>query len=248
MSQLTLLSGKVGNLKTHQGYKSFIGSGAAKASGAAAVGAAASGALFNSSLLTMGAMQRENVTYYTCKVDGITLTGYLNEVRFKNTDELDFVVEYDANDPTQAFAYAVRKPEQRKLWVIDRMSVGHEIQRRFLWKTPLIIVPFIAVWFLIILITTYIDDGDFDFLIDFWFEIFVLGMGGGSILMYLIGYLGFRLTLYPKSKIATHIIRALGYDNPADVSLGDNSYQIEKDWEAKHGKPLREDDLFVLYY
>ncbi len=248
MSELSLLSGKITNLKTHKGYKSFINSGTVNASGvsattvtgAAAVGALASGAFFNSAFLTTAAMMQEDVTYFNCKVNGIRVMGYFNKVAFKNTDEVEFVVEYDQEDPSQAFAYAVRKPKERKLWVMDRMVDGENVTKQICRRFPMVVLVFIIpLCFLLALFVMGLDAFIFIFLNSL--------LGGG--LMYLTVWLGLRISFLPKAKIATKIIAALGYDNPKDQSLAEFDLLAKQQWEKEHGKPFPEsDDLFVLHY
>ncbi|MGH1441594.1 MAG: putative type VI secretion system effector [Cellvibrionaceae bacterium] len=241
MSELSLLSGKITNLKTHKGYKSFMGSGAAKTSGVAAVGALASGAFFNSAFLTTAAMIQEDVTYFNCKVNDIRVMGYFNKVAFKNTDEVEFVVEYDQDDPDQAYAYAVRKPKERKLWVMDRMTSGENVVKEMCWRLPMITIGvFIPIPYIIALIMNGFEN--------VIFITFAVLIGGGG-LAYLTAWLGLRISFLPKAKIANNIIAALGYEDPKEISLAYESEKAKKRWEEEHGKPFPEsDDLFVLHY
>ncbi len=67
--------------------------------------------------------------------------------------------------------------------------------------------------------------------------------------MYLVAWMGLRISFLPKAKIATKIIAALGYDNPKDQSLAEFDLLAKQQWEKEHGKPFPEsDDLFVLHY
>ena len=251
MTELTLLSGKVSNLKTKKGYKSFISSNAGRAATkAGAVGAAASGALFNSGILTTAAMMREGVTYYTCKVNGVTITGYLNTVAFKNTDEVEFVVEYNPRDKTQALAYAVRKPKERKLWIMDRMESGENIMKEASWRLPMIFMVVMMPVILLFRVTvTCFNDCRLMLTADYLLINFFVALGGGYVLIYFLLVIGLHISYLPKARIANKIIAALGYDDPKEVSLAAVSQEAKKQWEEENGKPFpKSDDLFVFHY
>ena len=68
--------------------------------------------------------------------------------------------------------------------------------------------------------------------------------------MYIAMAFGIYVTFISKAKLATKVIAALGYDNPANTDIGFVSLQVQKEWQAKNGKPFPKEqyDGYVNFY
>ena len=61
---------------------------------------------------------------------------------------------------------------------------------------------------------------------------------------------GIYVTFSPKAKLATKVIAALGFDNPANVSTSVVNQEARERWEQENGKPFPSEqyDDYAIYY
>ncbi|MGH1486833.1 MAG: putative type VI secretion system effector [Cellvibrionaceae bacterium] len=242
-----LIKGTVTHLKTLEGKHNFVMSGAAQAAtGAAAAGAAVVGSFFSSSLLARSALSlKEDAVFFTCEVNGLQLSGCFNTLNLKEGEEVELVVETN-HSQREGVIYAIRKPQQRCLWVVPLMEAGHGVVQRTALLFPLFILkyflPVIAVIFFFVFGFNLSDKS-------LWIE-FIINVGGGGALVYVIGVISIYLATVPKSKQATQVIAALGFKDAANIGLGTVSFEAKKKWEAESGKPFPSEqyDEFALFY
>jgi hypothetical protein len=240
-----LIKGTVTHLKALEGQQNFVMSGGMQAAaGTTAVGAALAGSFFSGALLARSAMATEDATSFTCMVDGVKLSGCFSRLDLKEDETTEFVVDYNHNQ-TEAIVYAVRKPQNRQLWIVPMMESGHGVIKRMAIFFPLkALMYLLPVTFLIVVaIQSYLYGS-------LQLQEPLIAIAGGGIIAYLAMVLGMFVSYIPKAKLATQVIGALGYQDPANTNLVDNSLKIEEQWEKEHGKPFsnKQYDEFALFY
>ena len=144
-----LIKGTITHLKTLKGRHNFtLSKGGQMATGATAAGAAVVGSYFSSSILATAAMGlQEKAVFFTCEVNGTLLSGCFNTLNIEEGEEVELVVDYNWNK-TEGTVYAIRKPEQRCLWVVPMMEAGHgKVKLTALWL-PLLILKYLLPFYL----------------------------------------------------------------------------------------------------
>jgi hypothetical protein len=243
-----LLSGTVTELKILEGKHNFVMSGGMQAAaGTTAIGAALAGSFFSGALLARSAMATEDAISFTCRVDGVKLSGCFSRLGLNEGEVAEFVVDYSHNQ-TEAVVYAVRKPQNRQLWIVPMMESGHGVIKRMAIFFPIKILKYLLplIFIFILLMASFLEG--ISFLMEVLPFIFSAVCIAG-VLMYLVMVLGMFVSYIPKAKLATQVIGALGYDDPANTNLVDNSLNIEEQWEKEHSKPFpKTDELSGLHY
>jgi len=241
-----LIKGTITHLQTLEGKSNFVLSGGARAAtGAAAAGAAVVGSFFSSSILARSALAlKEDSVFFTCVVNGIKLSGCFNTLNITEGEEVELVIDTNHNQ-SEGAVYAIRKPKERCLWVVPMMEGGHGSMKRTAVFLPLALLKYFL---------------PFSFIFIFLIESFIKGsiqiisplitVLGGGVLLYCTMAFGVYVTFIGKAKLATQVIAALGFDDPANVGLGLVSTAAVKQWEEEHGKPFPKDqhDGFAFYY
>ena len=245
-----LIKGIIRNLKTLEGRHNFTMSRRGQvATGAGAAGAAVVGSYFSSSILATAAMGlQEKAVFFTCEVNGSLLSGCFNTLNIAEGEEVELVVDYNWNK-TEGTVYAIRKPEQRCLWVVPTMEAGHhKVKLTALWF-PLAILMYFLPFSLLFMIIVFFFMGGFSELIESLPIVFMGTLFGGGV-AYLTMAFGLYVTFTPKAKLATKVIAALGYENPANTDIAFVSLQTTKAWEEKHGKPFPKEkyDDYAIFY
>jgi hypothetical protein len=227
---LDVLRGRIENLTVVADEEEFLqapskqmGTATASALAVAGVAGAASGAL----LATTGSA--DAVQRFTCSVAGELISGCFSTVGFNDGDEVEVV---GARQPDRSYyAYAVRRPEDRKLWMHPHCSRGSKAHWRYTWK---MVAVTIAVGILIFegvsmssLDASDIIDGTRSFWMFFW------GALVFSIVLGLYLPLRFAFAMSSSVAIAERIFAALGYADPANVDMEKQNFRY---WRKTRGR------------
>jgi len=226
--ELTILKGKVKNLQVQTTTKAIFDDGFQAKAGAAAVGAAAVGAFANAAVFTsLSSRARNRVQMFTCTVKEVELSGYFESITFDEGDKIEFVVEYNPNNPQEAAVHAARDSKRKILSSIPYQDKGEVAYKQRSLKF-IIGVSIFSSFFLFIL--TFMAVGSYDLesiLID------LLWSGGGGFFLFLM--VG-RQKEIPDAIKATRVFAALGYKNPAQVDTSLNHLPAQEIWREVHGK------------
>ena len=83
-------------------------------------------------------------------MNGTKLSGCFNTLNIAEGETVDLVVEYN-DDNTEGVVYAIRKPQQRCLWIAPMMEIGHGAAKHIALFLPLAILKyFLPVCFIIL--------------------------------------------------------------------------------------------------
>ncbi|MGH1486835.1 MAG: putative type VI secretion system effector [Cellvibrionaceae bacterium] len=242
-----LIKGTITHLKTLKGRHNFVMSGGAQAAtGAAAAGAAVVGSFFSSSLLATSALAlNESAVFFTCDVNGIKLSGCFNTLNIAEGEEVELVADFN-EDHTEGVVYAIRKPQQRCLWVAPTMEVGHGIAKNNALFFPLVFLQYVLPLVFIVLFV----GSSFPFNAEIYFKESVIGTLLTGVVSYCVIAFGMYVTFAPKAKQATKVIAALGFKDPANTGLGLVDLKAKEQWEKEHGKPFPKEqyDDYALFY
>ncbi|MGH1486834.1 MAG: putative type VI secretion system effector [Cellvibrionaceae bacterium] len=245
-----LIKGTITHLQTLKGRHNFVMSGGAQAAtGAAAAGAAVVGSFFSSSLLATSALAlNESAVFFTCDVNGIKLSGCFNTLNIAEGEEVELVADFN-EDHTEGVVYAIRKPQQRCLWVAPTMEVGHGVAKNNALFFPLIFLKYLLPIAFILGLIFFTLAGS---LKQTWeaFPYLLFTALGAGVLAYCVIALGMYVTFAPKAKQATKVIAALGFKDPANTGLGLVDLKAKEQWEKEHGKPFPKEqyDDYALFY
>ena len=245
-----LIKGIIRNLKTLEGRHNFTMSRRGQvATGAGAAGAAVVGSYFSSSILATAAMGlQEKAVFFTCKVNGTLLSGCFNTLNIAEGEEVELVVDYNRNK-TEGTVFAIRKPEQRCLWVVPTMERGHnKVKLLALWF-PLATLMYLLPFAFLFMMIGFFFMGGFIELIENLSIVFMGTLLGGAV-TYLTMAFGIYVIFTPKSKLATKVIAALGFDNSANISTSVINQEARERWEKENGKPFPKEkyDDYAIFY
>lgn len=232
--ELTLLKGKVKNLHKYHTTKAIFDNDFETKAGAAAVGAAAVGAFANAAVFTsLSSRARNHVQQFSCTVKGVELSGYFEAVTFKEGDNIEFVVEYNPNNPQEAVVHASRDAKRKIVSFIPYQHQGETAYKKSALKLALGFSVFMSLLaFIAIFFTTDFNNDDYGIdalLIDVLFCI-----GGGGVI-FLVFMLASRKEI-PDAIKATKVFAALGYKNPALADAVANHIPAQEAWKEKKGK------------
>jgi hypothetical protein len=246
MSELTLISGQVKQLKVQRISKSvFASSTPQKLAEAGALTAAALGSVYASTVMASSRLKMtQEVEIFSCEVNGVKLVGCLGEVTFMNHNMIEFVVEYMNEEKKEAIAHAARNPQKKVIWVAPYQEKGEIFHRKEINKASLVFPSVVLGGGLMIMLIMALAEGDNDF------SYFSHGLGVGLIValvmacfLKLIGRIDLK-----DVKQATKVLAAIGYQYPSEVDLSSNSTWINMELEAKTGKIVPEMPLWVYRY
>lgn len=215
-SQLKLVRGVVSNLEVHAGEDEFIRSESQRAAGgAAAIGLAAAGMAGPAVGASIAATGRDSVEFFTCIVDGKLVTGRFSKASFKDGDEVEVVLEAQADG--RDLALAVRRPSDKTLWMLPHCSRGKIAHRVFsIVMAGWILTALLGFSGVFVGIMESIDNEP----TDWGFIMFSLGISGALSLAVALYYsIRFLYQWAPLVERAEAIFSTLGYSNPARVNL-----------------------------
>lgn len=246
MDNLTRLSGQVTRLKIQSVTKSVFASNTPqKLAEAGALGAAALGSVYASSVMASSRLRMtQELEAFSCEINGVKLVGCFKEVTFMNHNTIECVVEYVNEDKTEAIVHAARDTKKKVIWVSPYQAEGEVASRKSANKFILFLSSFVLIGTSIFI------------LIDFFSEDapnigILLQMGALAFLFTLVMALMikfFSRTDLKDAKQATKVFAAFGYQNPAQVDLSDNDFQIELEIEEKTGKEAPEMPQWIYRY
>lgn len=223
MSELTLLSGQVTNLKIQSVTKSVFASNTPqKLAEAGALGAAALGSVYTSSVMASSRLRMtQELEAFSCVINGVKLVGCFKEVTFMSHNTIECVVEYVNEDKTEAIVHAARDTKKKVIWVAPYQAEGEIASRKGANKFVLLFSSFILIGAFILMSIDFFTKEDAA-------PGFLLWSGGGvtvviTVIMALVIKLFFRVEL-KDAKQATKVFTALGYQNPEKVNLHDNCF------------------------
>ena len=227
MSRLKKISGVVEDLRIAKGYQDLIFSKTdGQLAGVAAVGAAAMGQVASATVLSTASGGAEiGMDFFACTVDGMALRGAFHKVEFANGDQIEFVVEPEADFYT---VHAARSPTVRLLWMQSHQIRGISAQKACDIKWSLM-YPSLAV--IGIAIAEFfrndgLSTGKFD--VD-------------PMLYAIMFFITLVITVWIRWRFrgfahqATEVLRAFGYEHPEDVDLGRLNKKAEKAMAASTG-------------
>lgn len=220
MRKLELIRGKVTDLIVRKGSADPVFSQAEKnTAGVAAVVAIVAEQTFNSTVFANASNGADiDVEYFTCTVECVPLSGHLYRVEFGNGDEMEFVVEKMRG---QCIVQGARSTANRLIWMLPYQTRGTEAQQQNNRKWR-----YIASFFCAAIPTAVLR-----FMLPaashppiFFFPTIFLGM---FITMLAISFL-ITARFREFSVMATEVLRAFGYENPASVDLPALSKEAER--------------------
>ena len=227
MSQLEKISGVVENLRIEKGYQDLVfNKTESQVAGVAAIGAAAMGQAASATVLSNASAGAEvGMEFFACTVNGMSLRGAFHKVEFTNGDQIEFVIEPEADFFT---VHAARSPAARMLWMSQHQIRGINAQKacdlRWCIMYPLLSIPF---W----IVAQFFLAGDSGML-----PLSVqLASCAGIFLMTFVITVWIRIRFRGFAYQATEVLRALGYENPEDVDLNRVHKQAQKALAAATG-------------
>lgn len=234
---LRIVRGVIKNLAVHAGEEEFIRSEAQRTAGGVTAASLALGGLAGSAVgASIAATGGDSVEFFSCMVDGVSITGRFSKASFKDGDEVEVVVE-GAGD-----ALAVRRPADKRLWMFPHCSRGTRAHRRF--------SAILGGWILIALfvfscaLVATIRWGDN---VPAGADLFALAI---STVLSLISALYYSIRfLYqwgPIAKRAEMIFAVLGYPDPALVDLEKDHKRASK--ARGEGWPYLSDGPWIYRY
>jgi hypothetical protein len=214
------ISGVVENLRIEKGSQDLIFTKTdSQVAGIAAVGAAAMGQFASASVLGNASAGAEiGMDFFTCTVNGMTLRGAFHKVEFLNGDQIEFVVEQEADFFT---VHAARSSSARLLWMQPHQIRGIRAQKAcdIRWS---VMFPTLAV--IGIAICEFFRDENFG-TYPFSAELLFYSLAFFSTLAVTVWI---RMRFRGFAHQATEVLRALGYDDPEDVDLTHVHKQAKK--------------------
>lgn len=195
------------------------------------VAAAAIGEGLSSTILA-GANQGAEIPmeFFTCTVGDEAVSGRFYKVEFKNGEQIDFVInkEYGAME-----VHAARDQRLRLVWTLPNRSKGHAAQRKSNIQACLMISIFVSsLSFLMVIYSEGMTN----------FSSLKMATKVAVTVLVLSLIIGYRVCrkVYGGSVDATHAVEALGFADPANVSLPRDSWKAEKRFAAESGtSPVR---------
>lgn len=211
MRKLHLICGEVTDLRVSKGYiDPVFGTTERATATVGALAAVAVGQALTSTVLTNASHGAEiDVEYFTCSVAGLSLSGHLHRVDFKNGDEMEFVIEKLGE---RGFVQGARSAVNRIVWMMPYQTRGVAAQQKnntkWRYVTSLLCGSIPTAFFLFFLP----EDKNSPF----WFypAIFL----GTSLTTLVISFLITR-RFNEFSVMATEVLHAFGYENPEWVDL-----------------------------
>ena len=222
------ISGVVENLRIEKGYQDLIFNKTdSQVAGVAAVGAAALGQAASATVLGNASAGAEvSMDFFACTVNGMSLRGAFHKVEFVNGDQIEFVIEPEADF---FIVHAARSPAARMIWMSQHQIRGINAQKacdiRWCIMYPLLSMPAsIVVLFLLA------GDSDMPPL-----SLQLANCAGMFLITFLITvWIRWRFRGFAYQ--STEVLRALGYENPEDVDLNRVHKQAQKALAAATGK------------
>jgi len=227
MSQLKKIIGVVENLRIEKGYQDLVLSKAdTQFAGAAAVGAAAMGQVASATVLSTASGGAEvSMDFFACNVDGMGLRGAFHKVEFANGDQIEFVVEPEADFYV---VHAARSPTARMLWMQPHQIRGISAQKAcdIRWSLMYPSLAVIAIAIAEFFRNDGLSTGTFD--VD-------------PMLYAIMFFITLVITVWIRWRFrgfahqATEVLRAFGYEHPEDVDLGRLHKKAQKALAASTG-------------
>ena len=217
MSELTLLSGQVKNLKVQSVTKSvFASNSPQKLAEAGALGAAALGSVYASSLMASSSLRMtQELEAFSCEINGVKLVGCFKEVTFMNHNTIECVVEYVNEDKTEAIVHAARDSKKKVIWVAPYQAEGEAASRKSANGFILFFSSFVIVGALILMLFILFkeDYANIEFLL--W---------GCGITLVFTAIMALMMKFFARAdlkdaKQATKVFAAFGYQDPEKVNL-----------------------------
>lgn len=208
---LELIRGQVTNLVVTKGSSDPVFQGMDKSlAGLGAVAAAAAGQLPSSTVLANASEGAAvDVEFFTCVVNDLRLFGHLHRVEFKDGDEMEFVIErYLGRGSVQG----ARNPAYRLIWMRPYQTRGTEAQQKYNRKWRYI-ASFACAAIPTAVLRFMLPAASHPPI--FFFPTIFLGM---FITMLAISFL-ITARFREFSVMATEVLGAFGYENPASVDL-----------------------------
>lgn len=232
-SDLQKLEGRVTNLKVERVAKDILKLGLQNKAGVAAVGAAAVGALANAAVFTnLAGRLKDDVETFSCEVNGVQLSGCFGGVTFEEGDAIEFIVEYNPDDSSEAAVHAARDRKRKILSMLPYQDMGEKQYKKTAMRFDLgFSITASSLMILIVLIVAWVNDfGETD--ISFLKMTIPVAIGGGVVVFILL-YTG-RKKAFPFAKNATNVLAALGYKNPPYASPFHNDFDAECAYSDAH--------------
>jgi len=231
IGELTILKGKAKNLYFENTSKDFFNDNLQAKAGVLAVGAAAIGSFSTAAVMTSASGRARNrVQIFTCTVKGVQLSGCFEAVMFEEGDKIEFVVEYNPDNPEEAVVYAARDNKRKILSNTPYQSEGEIACKKKSFRFSLGLSFFCSTLILLLAFFAELSQG-FE-----WstFKIVPIGavMGGA---LFLIMMLVSKKQL-PHAKKATKVFEVLGYKNPETVDAFDYHLDAQQAWAEKTGE------------
>lgn len=213
--KLTLISGRLSELRIEDSEENFVSSGGAEVvAGATATGLAVAG-LAGAATTSLYAASggSDSVQSFTGIVDGKRISGRFSKIWFKNGDHLECAVDQLTDE--SCTAYAVRRPSDQTLWMFPHCSRGSKKHWKYARKMSVILAFSMAIGLLLFLVPHYgfaLWDNKKSYFVS---TIFII-MG---VVMGLYFSLNTARKWAPFVAIAESIFTAFGYPDPAQVDM-----------------------------